>query len=151
MRILTQETAIKIGILILALMLPSTFSAACPEQHTLTVVAEGVRNSRGVVGVLVFDSQKGWPEDVSAATWRKAVNAQKNSTVVTIPGLPSGDYAVVVLHDENENQVLDRNWLGIPAEQWGMSNNPDYFLSAPSFEQARFTFQSDTRIHVVLH
>jgi uncharacterized protein (DUF2141 family) len=85
-----------------------------PEQHTLTVVAEGVASSKGVVGVLVFNSEKGWPERVSDALRSKAVAAHPGVTKITIPGLAPGDYAVVVLHDENENQKLDRKWLGVP-------------------------------------
>jgi uncharacterized protein (DUF2141 family) len=81
----------------------------------------------------------------------KAVAAQKGLTELNITGLPTGDYAVVVLHDENENRKLDRNWLGKPTEQWGMSNNPAYFLSAPSFEQSRFRLRRDERIHIKLH
>jgi uncharacterized protein (DUF2141 family) len=138
-------------ILILSRMALPAFLGTSAELHTLTVAAEGVANSRGVVGVLVFNSAGGWPEHVSAAMRSKAVAAQKGLTELNITGLPTGDYAVVVLHDENENRKLDRNWLGKPTEQWGMSNNPAYFLSAPSFEQSRFRLRRDERIHVKLH
>jgi uncharacterized protein (DUF2141 family) len=133
------------------LWLTSAIGRTSPELCTLTVIAEGVANSTGVVGVLVFNSPEGWPDRVSAALKARAVPAHAGITEVTIPGLAPGKYAVAVLHDENKNQKLDRNWLGIPTEQWGMSNNPSYVLSAPSFESALFRLARDEQIQVQLH
>jgi len=129
-----------------SLALPGRIS----DFHTLTVLVEGVRSSKGVIGVLVFESARGWPEDASAALRRAAVPAQQGSTTLLIPNVPSGDYGVVVLHDENENMKLDRNWFGLPKEQWGMSNNPPEHSSAPKFERARFSLRGDTQIRVHL-
>jgi len=127
------------------------FSRAPHELHTLTVAVEEVSNSAGVVGVLVFNSAAGWPEDFSAALRGKSTPAHPGVMEITFPGLSAGDYAVVVLHDENGNKKLDRGLLGIPIEQWGMSNNPSYSLSAPSFDSARFRLEGDERISVRLH
>ncbi len=136
--------------LVLAVILP-TAARAAERTYTLTVVAEGVSNSKGVVGVLVFRSSAGWPERSAAAFRARAVPARPGSTAVTVTGLPAGTYAVVVLHDENENMKLDRNWMGIPKEQWGMSRNPPVDLSAPRFEQAEFSLRNNVQIHVALH
>src|SRR5262245_66614833 len=118
-------------VLILNQLASPAFASGSPELHTLTIAVDGVANSKGMVGVLVFNSPAGWPEHVSAALRSKAVAPQEGLTELAITGLPTGDYAVVVLHDENKNKKLDRDWLGKPTEQWGMSNNPEYFLSAP--------------------
>ena len=151
-----EKTAMRIvamvyAMLILTRLAPSAFPNASPELHTLIVTVDGVANSKGMVGVLVFNSARGWPEQVSTALRSNAVAAQAGLTEVTIPGLPTGNYGVVVLHDENKNKKLDRDWLGKPKEQWGMSNNPEYFLSAPSFEQSRFRLRRDERIYIKLH
>jgi len=138
-------------VLILIWLAPLTFANVSPEVHSLTVVVDGVANSKGVVGVLVFNSARGWPEYPSAAFRSKAVAAQEGLTELTLTDLPTGYYAVVVLHDENQNKKLDRNWFGKPTEQWGMSNDPHYSLSAPPFEQAIFRLERDERIHVKVH
>ena len=116
----------------------------------MTVEVENVRTAQGVVGVLVFTTAQGWPEQFSAALRAEATAAHTGGVEITLPDLPAGDYAVVALHDENANQQLDRNWLGVPVEQWGMSNNPPYRFAAPSFEAARFRLEHDLRIWVVL-
>jgi uncharacterized protein (DUF2141 family) len=132
-------------------ILASQLSAAAPAGYRLTVEVENVRNAQGVVGVLVFNTAQGWPEKFSAALRAKATAAHTGVVEITIPDLPAGDYAVVALHDENTNKQLDRNWLGVPVEQWGMSNNSPYRFAAPSFEAARFRLEQDLRIRVMLH
>ncbi len=136
---------------VLALVVLTALTHAVPSSgHDLTLVVEGVRNTRGVIGVLVFNSPAGWPEYVASAFTSRAVPAQAPETVLTLHKLPAGEYAVVVLHDENSNMKLDRDWLGKPKEQWGMSNNPHVALSTPSFDSARFSFVGDERLHIWL-
>lgn len=50
--------------------------------------------------------------------------------------VPPGRYGVVVIHDENSNMKLDRNFFGVPKEGFGFSNNPRVVVSAPSFQAA---------------
>ena len=126
-------------------------SLASGEGYTLTIIAEGVSSSEGVVGVLVFNSPQGWPTDNGRAFRAIAVRAHQGPVEITFPDLPPGVYAAVVLHDLNENRKLDRNWFGKPKEQWGMSENPAVHFSAPDFIQARFTLSRDERISVILH
>ena len=132
-------------------VLASLLSGAAPAGYRLTVEIENVRNAQGVVDVLVFNTAQGWPEKFSAALRAEARAAHTGVVEITVPDLPAGDYAVVALHDENTNKQLDRNWLGVPVEQWGMSNNPPYRFAAPSFEAARFRMEQDLRIRVILH
>jgi uncharacterized protein (DUF2141 family) len=122
-----------------------------PDVPKLSIAAENVRSAAGVVGVLVFDSARGWPEDFDAAVLARAEPARRGVTTVELGRLPRGTYAVVVLHDENENRKLDRGLLGRPKEGWGMSNNPKARLSAPSFGRASFRLAADTRLRIRLN
>lgn len=49
-----------------------------------------------------------------------------------------GDYAVALYHDRNANGEFDRSSLGLPAEPWGISNNPKVRFSPPKIESALF-------------
>jgi len=122
-----------------------------PEAVRLTISVDGLRNSRGVVGVLLFTSDHGWPEHVDAAVRAKAVPAQSGVTNVTFEGLQPGQYAAVVLHDENKNKKLDKNLFGVPREGWGMSNNPQAHAAAPEFDRARFVLRRKTRLQIHLN
>ena len=68
----------------------------------------------------------------------------------TFPELEEGKYAVAVFHDENKNGKLDKNYLGIPTEVYGFSNNARRTFSAPSFEEAEVNLKSDLTISIVL-
>jgi uncharacterized protein (DUF2141 family) len=124
--------------------------AAPGATRTLTVVVENVNQEGGNIGVLVFNSTRGWPEDRFAALRDVVVPAHPGTVTVTVPDLPAGDYAVAVAHDVNKNHKLDKNLFGAPKEQWGMSNNPHATIKAPSFATARFSLAADQEIHVKL-
>src|SRR5262245_24064505 len=118
--------------------------------HTLTVVVENVNQDGGNIGVLVFNSRKGWPEDRFVALKDIVVPAHPGTVTVTIPDLPAGEYAVSIGHDVNRNHKVDKNLFGVPKEQWGMSNNPHATIKAPPFSAARFSLNQDLEIHVKL-
>lgn len=100
--------------------------------------------------MLVFNSTHGWPEDRAAALHDIVVPAHPGRVNVVLPPLPAGDYALAIAHDVNQNHKVDRNWLGKPVEQWGMSNNPHALIKAPPFSAARFSLQHDMEVHVTL-
>jgi len=116
--------------------------------YTLTVVVEGVNEQGGNVGMLVFNSSKGWAEDRGIALKDITVPAHEGTVTITVPGLPAGEYAVAVVHDVNKNHKLDRNWIGEPKEQWGLSNNPHALIKTPSYKACAFELNADKEIHV---
>ena len=121
---------------------------AATKGYTLTVVVEGVNNLDGNVGMLVFNSPKGWAEDRQAALKDISVPAHEGTVTITVPDLPPGEYAVALVHDVNKNHKLDRNWIGEPKEQWGLSNNPHAVIKTPSYKSCTFTLKGDQEIHV---
>ena len=139
-------------ICLISLCLLSTCGAAFPENATvhLNVFVEGVNNTGGNIGVYVFRSEKGWPESADLCFRRIVVPAHPGVVRVEIPDLPAGTYAVAVGHDSNVNHRVDKNWLGKPTEQWGMSNNPHATFKAPAFSKAQFSLNSNSDIHIQL-
>lgn len=142
--------SLSLAALILLLTISSTGQNSTTASHTLTVTVSNINNEDGNIGVLVFNSDKGWPDNRFAALKDLIVPAHSGSLDITIPGLPTGDYAVAVLHDVNKNHKMDRDWIGKPKEQWGMSNNPHALIKAPSFSAARFHLDGDRTIGVQL-
>ncbi len=118
------------------------------EVFTLTIYVDGVNQQGGNIGVLVFQNDKGWPEDRLVAFKDIRQPAHPGTVVVKIPDLPRGDYAVAIGHDVNLNRKVDKNWIGKPTEQWGMSNNPHATIKAPAFNKAKFNLNHDSEIHI---
>lgn len=122
------------------------------QTYTLTVIVEGINQKGGNVGMLVFNSDKGWPDDRGAALKDISIPVKPGGTMtIPVPDLPAGDYAVAAIHDVNVNHKLDKNFMGVPTEQWGMSNNPSHVgLKAPAFTTAKFSLKGDMEIHIKL-
>jgi uncharacterized protein (DUF2141 family) len=109
-----------------------TASIAGQPLCTLNIHITGFRDNSGTAGGVVFNSAAGWPDDRSKAIVRGGFRIAGNQATQTFQ-VPPGRYAAVVIHDENSNMKLDRNFFGIPKEGFGFSNNPRVVFSAPSF------------------
>jgi uncharacterized protein (DUF2141 family) len=109
--------------------------AASPAVCTLRIHATGFRNQKGAAGAALFKTPDGWPEREDKAFAHDGFPITGNQALLSFK-VPPGKYAVVVLHDENENHKLDRNLLGIPKEGFGFANNPHVYLTAPAFQAA---------------
>ena len=106
-------------------------------------------SSVGNLGILIFNGPKGWAEDRQAALRDISVPAQAGVQKVTVQ-LPPGKYAVALIHDVNVNHKLDKNFIGMPKEYWGMSNNPHATIKAPPIEKAMFMLDGDKEVKITL-
>ena len=64
--------------------------------------------------------------------------------------LPHGEYAISLFVDSNGNKKIDKNFFGIPKEQYGFSNNVMGRMSPPSFDQAKFMVTGPTTQNIKL-
>jgi uncharacterized protein (DUF2141 family) len=107
-------------------------------ECTLRIHVDGLRNSNGVVGSVLYQSADGWPDDPAKAFRRGPTDIPSGRREATViwEHLPRGEFGVAVIHDENRNAKLDRNFFGIPKEGFGFANNPHVALGPPSFDKA---------------
>jgi uncharacterized protein (DUF2141 family) len=111
---------------------------ACPGIH---VVVLNIRNSTGTVACALFKSSKGFPtEYLRSATNIMVIKVHDKKARFDFLDIPPGTYSLVVVHDENMNGKLDTNWLGIPTEGYGFSNNAKALLGAPTYTAAMFLY-----------
>jgi uncharacterized protein (DUF2141 family) len=113
----------------------------------LTVKIAGFRNAKGRVDVLIFNHAKGFPDQKPSSldVGEVPVDPKTLTAEVVFRNLPEGTYAVAVLHDENMNRKMDKNFLGIPREGYGASMNPPKNHRAPRFDEAKFALTSEAR------
>lgn len=117
------------------------------NTHTLEVNVSNVPSAKGNVFVGLYRPKDEWP--LFGKQFKgKIVQAVKGTTSVTFENLPEGTYALAVYHDENKSGVLDKNLVGMPTEVYGFSNNARRTFSAPTFEEAKFTVQKDTKHNI---
>ncbi len=119
--------------------------ATAAHAGGLTVVAEGVRSAKGNMIFAIHREGYVFPDKDSSyeGGFRRAV-AEK--VMMTFGNLPVGRYALVAVHDENLNRVLDMNRLGVPTEGFGFSNNSVGVFEPPSFADASFEIKTDGEV-----
>ena len=64
--------------------------------------------------------------------------------------LPNGTYAIGIFVDANYNNEMDRNFFGVPKEQYGFSNDAKGSFGPPSFKDASFTVSGDMQLEINL-
>jgi len=129
-------------------------NASDPAAATLVVHVTGLRDHKGQLRIGLWNRAQGWTQEKYGVTGQNvALRAAHGASVdVRFVGLAPGDYAVGAFQDRNLNFRLDKTWIGIPKEPWGVSNNARPRLRAPSYEEARFRISApQTRITVALH
>jgi len=98
-----------------------------------------VRNAKGKIRAALFQQSKGLPNTSRAAQIQAAdIDPQTLSAQIIFMNLHDGVYAVCVFHGENMNQKLDKDFVGIPKEGYGASNNPKKKIGPAGFEDASF-------------
>lgn len=105
-------------------------------QNTIKVEIENIKNNRGTIALAIYDNAKDFTKKEMKA---KKVKAKKGKTFAYFNNIPKGNYAIAIFHDENNNDKMDFNLMGIPKEPYGFSNNAKGFMSAPKFEKASFS------------
>ena len=117
-------------------------SAPDPAVGKLVVVSVGLEKNQGSVMIRLANDEADFEADDEA--FRSAtVKVEDKRAVAVFEDVPHGEYAIKVFHDENSNQKLDTNFVGMPKEKFGFSNNALGRFGPPSYEQARFRFDAE--------
>ena len=105
------------------------------QAASVTVTVTGVRDSRGVVRVAICPRAEFLHPH---CPYVGRAPAESGSVAVTIDDVPPGVYAAEAFQDANDNGNLDRNWLGLPKEGMGFSNDAPMRFGPPRFDDAAF-------------
>jgi uncharacterized protein (DUF2141 family) len=108
-------------------------------QFSLTIEFDGLRNSNGQI-LFEFMNENG----IKITGIAKKIEDKK--CIIVIENLKPGKYAFKYFHDENNNEKLDLNWVRIPKEGYGFSNNAKGSFGPPSFEKTIFVLEENTTL-----
>jgi uncharacterized protein (DUF2141 family) len=119
------------------------------SKSNLIVEVKSIPNSKGNIFIGLFRPKDEFPV-FGKQYIGKIIPVSGRKLSYSFNELAEGKYAVAVFHDENKNGKLDKNYLGIPVEAYGFSNNARRTFSAPSFEEAEINVKSDVIISISL-
>ena len=120
------------ALLACGLMLAATAASAATVEVRVSNVA-----AKGRVNVAVCDRERFLKQCLYSAS----VPAQPGETVVSLKDIPPGTWAVLAYQDANDNGQLDRNFIGIPSENYGFSRDARGRFGPPGFEDAAIGVQ----------
>jgi uncharacterized protein (DUF2141 family) len=115
------------------------------QGSKLTVEITGFRNNDGKCIVYLYKDKDGFPTDPEKAFRKLITGINDRESRAVFDDLAPGTYAVAVVHDANGNGKTDTNFIGIPKEGLGTSNNPKT-MGPPHFDDSKFIFRGEDMI-----
>ena len=118
--------------------------AQSPDLGDITVVITNLRNTDGEILISLYDKAEGFPRDRDAIIRAAAVPPDASGQITTIfEDLPHGEYAIAVLHDEDNSQGMTFGAFHLPKEGYCFSNNVKVRFKPPKFRKTKFALDGD--------
>ena len=118
-------------------------SSAQNNFYSLEVHINGLKSNKGKVLLKLSDNK-------NKLTNKKSAKINNKSCTLIFINLKEGKYLFSYFHDENSNNKLDSNWLGIPSEGYGFSNNALSKFGYPSIKDRLFIINKNTTITLTI-
>jgi len=124
-------------ILLIGMLLISSFSFAQNKTYDLEIVVTGLRNNKGQLMISLSKGAEGFP---NKNYYKQLFISDFTSPqfIKIIKGIPYGNYAVSLLHDEDSNGKMKRNLIRLPKEGFAFSRNYKVLFRAPNYNEANF-------------
>jgi len=117
------------------------------ESVTLSIEIDVIKHNKGQIAFALFDSADAF---LNSPVRSDAVEVKNNKATFEFKDIPKGTYSFSYYHDLNANGELDTNFMGVPKEPYGFSNNQKGRFGPPSFEDAKITINNDTTIQLTI-
>jgi len=108
------------------------------QNEGIVVTVNGFKTDKGKCLLYLYNSKKGFPTDADKTVKILTGDIFNGKSTILLKDIADGEYAITVIHDENGNGELDTNFIGMPKEGVGVSNNAKGSFGPPSYEDAKF-------------
>ena len=135
--------------LIIAFLLSITFTNAqeAEKGQTITINIDKLQSEAGHILVSLHTENTFMKGNGIKDAKSKIVDGK---VTVTFENVAAGTYAILVLHDANDNEQMDFEANGMPKESFGASNNSMNF-GPPQFTTAKFDVNNeDIEMKIIL-
>lgn len=119
------------------------------HSSDLFIKVKNLKSKKGKIQIALWDNASGFPDEHSTALERITLNAN-SGLEAQISNLKPGRYAVGLFHDKNSDLILNTNFMGIPKEGFGFSNNPKILFGPPSFSTSSFELKKDQKKSIII-
>ena len=109
--------------------------------EALTVRVDGLSEPSGHVMIALYDGAEAFQAGDGKALRREKLPVSAGLNVVwQVDDLMPGEYGIALFHDVDDNEVLDTNFVGLPREPYGFSNDARGSFGPPHYDAITFTF-----------
>lgn len=120
------------------------------REPEITIRFHSADSTEGEIVAAIFEDETSFRKRKDPLK-RVRLKPDETETVQWIvEGVEPGDYVVAAFVDSNGNSKLDKNFLGIPQESYGFSNNPRGKFGPPKYEDCLFHFAESTDLEINL-
>ena len=134
------------GLVLISLIFNSISCLA--QTGDLHIDVSGISSSQGIIYVFLYSSEDGFPVDLSKAEKLIQARIESQAVSVSFDNIKYGYYAISIYHDQDSNGEINTNFLGIPKEPVGVSNNAKGLMGPPKYEDAKFYFNKNMTIEI---
>lgn len=127
-------------ILTTVILLGALTAMVAQNTHTILIDFKGIKSDKGVLFVALYNTEKSFLKEGYKGEIVKITNKKAR---VEFHDIPEGIYAVSCFHDINDNKKMDTNFIGIPKEPIGISNDAKGFMGPPRYKEAKFLVNKD--------
>ncbi len=130
-----------IAIIFLIYLLTALTDGLIAQNSAVKITVTNIPKVKGQLLVAFYDSEEGFLNE-NKVVYSKIVPVTSKTMDVYFKDIKQGTYAIAIIHDANKNKELDVNFLGIPVEYIGTSNNKRNYFGAPSFNDSKYIFNT---------
>lgn len=121
------------------------------KANAIHVTVKNVRQAKGTITADLHGDDPQAFLKKGKKLMRIRVPAKLGSVEMCLPAPHPGVFAIALYQDVNANGKFDKNFLGLPKEPYGISNNPRLLLAPPKHKDAAFNVGSEgTTIEIIL-
>ena len=112
-----------------------------PALAGIVMQIDALATNSGFVFCALYERDIGFPGEPAQARANVKVRPEREQAACAFPEVKAGRYAAAIWHDVNDDQKLDTNWVGMPTEPVGASNNAKGKFGPPKFQDAAFVYK----------
>jgi len=116
--------------------------------NEIRIIVSGVKKDAGIVTADLYANDEEGFLHRRGSIDQVTFAAKAPMTKFCIHAPDAGLFAMSAYHDLNANEKFDKTGIGLPAEPWGISNNPKVVFAPPPVEKALFEVGADMTPHV---
>jgi len=121
-------------------------SQTVTKKGNLKVVVNHIKGNTGQVAFYLFNSDDDFPMKTGKALKSGYIKTTGSTAGYTFTDIATGTYAVFVFHDADNDKKLKTNFVGMPREGMGVSNNAKGHLGPPKYADAKFEFKNPSQV-----